>query len=164
MVSLGLLSHHGTKMLFIFYFQTHKILISLPVPFQVRLDRWRHLKSLNYVSDWINYYLIAFHYIGVTISKITMPFYLLNTLGDNGLTGSIPIEIGLLTSLEWLDLSKCSNQSLLYCLLLLFVLFPHHHILLRSIFDYEYTTRYKFPDWFHSKRNYGHFTWISRLG
>ena len=81
----------------------------LLVPFLVRLDWWPHLKFLILVSNWIDYFSASLYcYI---CCFLTMPFlyfshFIIKCIVFNAFTGSIPSEIGLLTSLTNLYLSK----------------------------------------------------------
>jgi hypothetical protein len=61
-----------------------------------------------------------------------------NALGGNSLTGSIPSEIGLLTSLTYLDLSKLLDQLLVLCYPTLTVIcFSYHNtVLLLTLFKF----------------------------
>ena len=53
-------------LLFVWYFiGNHQTIMSLPVPFLVRLEIWTHLYISVWVSDWTKYYCVAFCYLSV---------------------------------------------------------------------------------------------------
>ena len=94
------------------------------------------------VSDWIKYYLVVFYWyfflIFLLLHYNVYHILLSNTLAFNQLTGSIPSEIGLLTSLKVIYLGKWLNQLLCCCLLWFFILvfspchFNVYHVLLSN--------------------------------